>query len=111
MSNIKLFQNQEIRSHWDVEREQWFFSVIDVVGALTASANPRKYWSVLKTRLKKEGSQLATNCSQLKMPSADGKSYLTDVASTEALLRLIQSIPSPRVKRSFCQGLQAAQGT
>ncbi len=98
MSNIKLFQNQEIRSHWDAERELWLFSVIDVVGALTASANPRKYWSVLKTRLKKEGSQLATNCSQLKMPSADGKSYLTDVASTEALLRLIQSIPSPRAE-------------
>lgn len=98
MSNIKLFQNQEIRSHWDAEREQWLFSVIDVVGALSGSANPRKYWSVLKTRLKKEGSQLATNCSQLKMRSADGKSYLTDVADTEALLRLIQSIPSPRAE-------------
>ncbi len=98
MSNVKLFQSQEIRSHWDVEQEQWFFSVIDVVGALSGSVNPRKYWSVLKTRLKKEGSQLATNCSQLKMLSADGKSYLTDVASTEALLRLIQSIPSPRAE-------------
>jgi len=98
MSNIKLFQNQEIRSQWDAEQEQWLFSVIDVVGALSGSANPRKYWSVLKTRLKKEGSQLATNCSQLKMLSADGKSYLTDVASTEALLRLIQSIPSPRAE-------------
>jgi hypothetical protein len=98
MSNIKLFQNQQIRSQWDAKREQWLFSVIDVVGALTESANPRKYWSVLKTRLKKEGSQLATNCSQLKMRSADGKSYLTDVASTETLLRLIQSIPSPRAE-------------
>ncbi len=98
MSNIKLFQNQEIRSHWDAEQEQWLFSVIDVVGALSGSVNPRKYWSVLKTRLKKEGSQLATNCSQLKMLSADGKSYLTDVADTEALLRLIQSIPSPRAE-------------
>lgn len=98
MSNIKLFQNQEIRSLWDAEREQWLFSVIDVVGALSGSANPRKYWSVLKTRLKKEGSQLATNCSQLKMRSADGKSYLTDVADTEALLRLVQSIPSPRAE-------------
>lgn len=95
MSNIKLFHSQEIRSHWDAEKEQWFFSVIDVVGALTKSANPRKYWSVLKTRLKKEGSQLATNCSQLKMTSSDGKSYLTDVADTETLLRLVQSIPSP----------------
>lgn len=98
MSNIKLFQNQEIRSQWDAEQEQWLFSVIDVVGALSGSANPRKYWSVLKTRLKKDGSQLATNCSQLKMLSADGKSYLTDVANTEALLRLIQSIPSPRAE-------------
>ncbi len=98
MSNIKLFQNQEIRSHWDADQEQWFFSVIDVVGVLSGSVNPRKYWSVLKTRLKKEGSQLATNCSQLKMLSADGKSYLTDVADTETLLRLIQSIPSPRAE-------------
>lgn len=95
MSNIKLFQSQEIRSHWDAEQEQWLFSVIDVVGALTKSANPRKYWSVLKTRLRREGSQLATNCSQLKMLSSDGKSYLTDVANTETLLRLVQSIPSP----------------
>ncbi len=96
MSSIKLFQNQEIRSVWDAVQEQWLFSVIDVVGALSESANPRKYWSVLKMRLKHEGSQLATNCSQLKMRSADGKSYLTDVASTENLLRLIQSIPSPK---------------
>ncbi len=98
MSNIKLFQNQEIRSVWDAAREQWLFSVIDVVGALSASTNPRKYWSVLKIRLKQEGSQLATNCSQLKMRSADGKSYLTDVANTENLLRLIQSIPSPKAE-------------
>ena len=98
MSNIKLFQNQEIRSVWDAAQEQWLFSVIDVVGALSASTNPRKYWSVLKTRLNQEGSQLATNCSQLKMRSADGKSYLTDVANTENLLRLIQSIPSPKAE-------------
>jgi hypothetical protein len=98
MSNIKLFQSQQIRSHWDAEKEKWYFSVIDVVGVLTESANPRKYWSVLKTRLKSEGSQLATKCSQLKMPSSDGKSYLTDVADTETLLRLIQSIPSPRAE-------------
>ena len=98
MSNIKLLQNQEIRSQWDADQEQWLFSVIDVVGALSGSTNPRKYWSVLKMRLKKEGSQLATNCSQLKMLSADGKSYLTDVANTEALLRLVQSIPSPRAE-------------
>ena len=98
MRNIKLFKNQELRSLWDAAREQWLFSVIDVVGALSASTNPRKYCSVLKIRLKQEGSQLATNCSQLKMRSADGKSYLTDVANTENLLRVIQSIPSPKAE-------------
>lgn len=98
MSKVKIFENQQIRSHWDAEKEQWYFSVIDVIGVLTSSTNPRKYWSVLKTRLKKEGSQLATNCSQLKMPSTDGKFYVTDVANTEALLRLIQSIPSPNAE-------------
>lgn len=98
MSKVKIFENQQIRSHWDAEKEQWYFSVIDVIGVLTGSTNPRKYWSVLKTRLKKEGSQLATNCSQLKMLSSDGKSYLTDVANTEALLRLLQSIPSPNAE-------------
>jgi hypothetical protein len=74
----------------------WYFSIVDVVGVLAESPNPRKYWSVLKTRLKKEGSELATNCSQLKMLSADGKHYLTDVADTEQLLRLVQSTPSPK---------------
>ena len=100
MSNIKLFHDQKIRSHWDAGQEQWFFSVIDVVGALTKSANPRKYWSVLKTRLKKEGSQLATNCSQLKMPSADGNYSKNSSSST-----------SPAVKPSYfhfgnnCRGI------
>jgi len=98
MSNIKLFQNQEIRSHWDEEREQWLFSVIDIIQALTGSERPRKYWNDLKKKLNQEGSQLSEKIGQLKMPSADGKSYLTDVASTEALLRLIQSIPSPRAE-------------
>ena len=98
MSTIKLFETKQVRSLWDQERESWFFSIVDVVGVLTDSPNPRKYWSVLKTRLKKEGSQLATNCSQLKMQSADGKSYLTDVADTEQLLRLVQSIPSPKAE-------------
>jgi BRO family, N-terminal domain len=98
MADIKLFQNEQIRSLWDADKELWFFSVVDVIGALAASTNPRKYWSVLKTRLLREGSQLATNCSQLKMPSADGKFYLTDVADTETLLRLIQSIPSPNAE-------------
>jgi len=98
MSSIKLFENKHVRSRWDAEREAWYFSIVDVVAILTDSPNPRKYWSVLKTRLKKEGSQLATNCSQLKMRSADGKNYLTDVADTEQLLRLIQSIPSPKAE-------------
>ena len=98
MSSIKLFETKQVRSLWDLEKEAWFFSIVDVVRVLTDSPNPRKYWSVLKTRLKKEGSELATNCSQLKMESADGKSYLTDVADTEQLLRLVQSIPSPKAE-------------
>ena len=95
---IRLFQDQKVRVHWDEDKEKWFFSIIDIVGILTESPNPRKYWSVLKTRLKKEGSELATNCSQLKMQSVDGKFYKTDVADTEQLLRLIQSIPSPKAE-------------
>lgn len=98
MPSIKLFENRQVRSQWDASRQAWYFSVIDVIGVLTDSPNPRKYWSVLKTRLKKEGSELATNCSQLKMQSTDGKNYLTDVADTEQLLRLIQSIPSPKAE-------------
>ncbi|HUW04682.1 MAG TPA: BRO family protein [Williamwhitmania sp.] len=95
---IKLFNEKQIRTLWDDDQEKWFFSIVDVVGVLTESPNPRKYWSVLKTRLKAEGSQLATNCSQLKMLSADGKYYKTDVADTEQLFRLIQSIPSPKAE-------------
>ena len=98
MSNIKLFQNQEIRSVWDAVQEQWLFSVIDIIQVLTASARPRKYWSDLKNRLHREGSQLSDKIGQLKMRSADGKAYLTDVANTEILLRLIQSIPSPKAE-------------
>lgn len=95
---IRLFQNQKVRVHWDNEKEKWFFSIADIIGILTESPNPRKYWSVLKTRLKQEGSELTTKCSQLKMQSADGKFYMTDVADTEQLLRLIQSIPSPKAE-------------
>jgi hypothetical protein len=98
MSNVKLFESQKIRSHWDAEKEKWYFSIVDIVGVLTDSPNPRKYWSVLKGRLKQEGNQLTTICSQLKMRSTDGKLYLTDVADTEQLLRLIQSIPSPKAE-------------
>ena len=95
---IRLFQDKKVRVQWDEEKEKWVFSIVDIIGVLTESPNPRKYWSVLKTRLKKEGSELATNCSQLKMPSSDGKYYNTDVADTEQLLRLIQSIPSPKAE-------------
>jgi hypothetical protein len=97
-NEIKIFEDKKVRTLWDAEQEKWYLSVVDVVAVLTDSPNPRKYWSVLKTRLKAEGSQLATNCSQLKMQSADGKFYLTDVADTEQLFRLIQSIPSPKAE-------------
>jgi len=95
---IKLFEDRKVRTVWDEEKEEWYFSIVDVVGILTDSPNPRKYWSVLKTRLKKEGSELTTNCSQLKMRAADGKMYKTDVANTEQMFRLIQSIPSPKAE-------------
>lgn len=95
---IKLFQDQRVRVYWDDKNEKWYFSVIDIIGVLTDSENPRKYWSVLKTRLKKEGSEVATNCSRLKLLAVDGKMRLTDVADTEQLLRLIQSIPSPKAE-------------
>jgi hypothetical protein len=95
---IKLFEDKKVRTLWEEDQEKWYISIVDVVGILTDSPNPRKYWSVLKTRLKAEGSQLTTNCSQLKMQSADGKFYLTDVADTEQLFRLIQSIPSPKAE-------------
>ena len=98
---IQLFEDKRIRTAWDEEKEEWYFSIVDVVAVLTDQPDQRhaaKYWSVLKTRLKKEGSQLTTNCSQLKMRSADGKRYNTDVADTEQLLHIIQSIPSPKAE-------------
>ncbi len=95
---IKLFQDQRVRVHWDDIEEKWFFSIVDIIGVLTESVNPNNYWKVLKNRLKKEGSELVTNCNQLKMESSDGKFYKTDVADTEQLLRLIQSIPSPKAE-------------
>ena len=96
--SIKIFEDRNIRSLWDDETEEWYFSIVDVVAVLTESSNPRKYWSVLKTRLKKEGSELATNCSQLKMTAADGKKYKTDCVDAEQLFRLIQSLPSPKAE-------------
>lgn len=98
MSSIKLFEEKKVRSQWDAEKEVWYFSIVDVIAILTNSPNPRNYWKVLKHRLVKEGNESVTNCNQLKMQSADGKFYLTDVGNTEQLLRLIQSIPSPKAE-------------
>jgi len=97
-TSIKLFETKRVRTHWDAEQEQWYFSIVDVIGILTDSPNPRNYWKVLKHRLAKEGNQSVTDCNQLKMQSSDGKFYRTDVADTEHLLRLIQSIPSPKAE-------------
>ena len=94
----KSFENSFIRTAWNEAEEEWYFSVVDVVGMLTESPNPNNYWKVLKNRLKKEGSQLVTNCNQLKMQSSDGKFYKTDCMNTEQLLRLIQSIPSKKAE-------------
>lgn len=95
---IRIFEDKKIRAVWDDEKEEWYFSVVDVVAVLTGSDNPRRYWSDLKRKLSKEGSQLYANIVQLKLPSADGKLYKTDVATTEQLFRLIQSIPSPKAE-------------
>lgn len=96
---LQLFEDKAIRTAWDEEKEEWFFSVVDVVGVLTDSPNPNNYWKVLKKRLKDEGNQSVTSCNQLKLKSPkDGKRYLTDVATTEQLLRIIQSIPSPKAE-------------
>ena len=95
---IKLFEEKEVRSIWDAEQEKWYISIVDVIEILTETDRPRKYWSDLKTKLKKEGSELSEKIGQLKMQSADGKFYNTDVANTEQLFRLIQSIPSPKAE-------------
>ena len=98
---LQMFEDQTIRTAWDEEKEEWYFSVVDVVVALTESPDyktGRKYWNKLKQRLKEEGNELVTNCHQLKMKAADGKRRLTDVANTEQLLRIIQSIPSPKAE-------------
>ena len=95
---IKLFENQRIRTAWDEEKEEWYFSIVDVVGVLTDSVDPTAYWRKLKQRLKAEGNETVTNCHGLKMTAHDGKKRLTDVADTEQLLRIIQSIPSPKAE-------------
>lgn len=96
--SLKIFEEKRVRTVWDDETEKWYFSVVDVVGVLTESPNPRNYWKVLKHRLLKEGNQSVTNCNQLKLLSADGKRYNTDVADTEQILRIVQSIPSPKAE-------------
>ena len=94
--SIKLFEEKTIRTHWDENEEKWYFSIVDVIAVLTESNNPQIYWRVLKKRLLDEGNESVTNCNGLKMPAADGKMRLTDIADTEQLLRLIQSIPSKK---------------
>ena len=95
---IQLFQERKVRTVWDDEQEKWYFSIVDVCAVLTDSDNPQTYWRVLKNRLKKEGNETVTNCNALKMQASDGKMRLTDVADTEQLFRLIQSIPSPKAE-------------
>lgn len=101
MKDIHKFENKQVRSHWNAEQEKWYFSIVDVVSILTDQTDyqaARNYWKVLKHRLKKEGNETVTNCNRLKMLTADGKMRLTDVADTEQLLRLIQSVPSPKAE-------------
>ena len=95
---MQLFENRIIRTAWSEEEEEWYFSIVDVVAVLTDSPNPQTYWRVMKKRLKDEGNETVTNCNALKMTAADGKKRLTDVATTEQLLRIIQSIPSPKAE-------------
>lgn len=97
-NEIKIFEDSNIRTIWDADKEDWFISVVDVIAVLTTSKRPRKYWSDLKLKLKKEGSELSENIGQLKIKSSDGKKYTTDVANTKQLFRLIQSIPSPKAE-------------
>lgn len=97
-NKIQIFEERKVRTLWDDEQEKWFFSVVDVVGILTDSPRPRKYWNALKTKLQDEGSELSQVMGQLKMRATDGKMRMTDVADTEQLFRLIQSIPSPKAE-------------
>ena len=98
-NKIKVFENKQVRTAWNANKEEWYFSVVDIVAVLTDSADPNNYWKVLKNRLKKEGSELVTNCNRLKLRSPkDGKTYNTDVLDTKGVLRLVQSIPSPKAE-------------
>ena len=107
---IKLFEERKVRTIWDDTHEKWYFSIVDVVAILTDSPNPQTYWRVLKKRLKEEGNETVTNCNALKLKAADGKMRLTDVADTEQLFRLIQSIPSPKAE-PFKQWMAEVAGT
>ena len=98
MNKIKVFENKKVRTAWNEETEDWYFSVIDVIEILTESENPRRYWSDLKIKLSTEGSELYENIVQLKLPAADGKMRLTDVLDTKGILRLVQSVPSPKAE-------------
>ncbi|MDR2675919.1 MAG: phage antirepressor protein [Opitutaceae bacterium] len=98
MSNIKLFEGRKVRSVWDEKEQKWYFSVVDVIAVLTESANPGTYWRVLKMRLPEEGAQAVTICNRLKLTASDGKKYMTDVADSRQLLRIIQSVPSPKAE-------------
>ena len=97
-TNIKLFENRKVRTHWDEEKEEWYFSIVDVVGVLTDSVEPTAYWRKLKQRLKEEGNETVTNCHGLKMLAVDGKMRLTDVGNSTQILRIIQSIPSKKAE-------------
>jgi hypothetical protein len=97
-TSVKLFESKQVRTQWDAEQEKWYFSIVDVIAVLTDSENPQVYWRVLKKRLFEQGNETVTNCNALKMLAADGKMRLTDVADTEQLFRLIQSIPSPKAE-------------
>ena len=107
---IKIFEERKVRTIWDDTHEKWYFSIVDVVAILTDSSNPQTYWRVLKKRLKEEGNETVTNCNALKLKAADGKMRLTDVADTEQLFRLIQSIPSPKAE-PFKQWMAEVAGT
>ena len=98
MSNIKLFEDKKVRTLWDTDAEKWYLSIVDVIAVLTESIDPNAYWRKLKQRLKEEGNETVTNCHGLKMPAPDGKMRMTDVADTEQLFRLVQSIPSPKAE-------------
>jgi hypothetical protein len=97
-TDIKIFEDKKVRTLWVAEHEKWYLSIVDAIAVLTDSPNPQVYWRVLKKRLKDEGNETVTNCNALKMPASDGKMRLTDVADTEQLFRLIQSIPSPKAE-------------